>query len=183
MSLGGGAPFYLWPGVDVRMTRMLSLAEVAGFFPTGAELNMGASTMYRAATPDGIVVRRVLDDADEHAVIDCCAAHWPAWVPEVRRGIEHGACLAAWHTDGAVSGVAGFACHSVNRAAWVGPIATVPAFQRRGIAAALMSEVCRDLGVAGHQAIEIAWVGPVGFYARAMGAVVTRTFRTYVRRL
>ena len=36
---------------------------------------------------------------------------------------------------------------------------------------------------AGHPDAEIAWVGPVGFYAKAAGASVSRTFRTLRRPL
>jgi hypothetical protein len=32
--------------------------------------------------------------------------------------------------------------------------------------------------VAGHRDAEIAWVGPVAFYAKAAGAAVSRVFRT-----
>jgi hypothetical protein len=52
-----------------------------------------------------------------------------------------------------------------------------------GTGAALLSELCRDLMVAGYPDAEIAWVGPVSFYARTAGARVSRVFRTVVRDL
>ena len=44
--------------------------------------------------------------------------------------------------------------------------------------AALLSQVCRDLMIADFDAAEISWVGPVGFYANAAGASVSRSFRS-----
>jgi hypothetical protein len=51
------------------------------------------------------------------------------------------------------------------------------------VGAALLSAACRDLRAAGHADAEIAWVGPVGFYAKAAGATVSRVFRTLVKPL
>src|SRR3954465_8076557 len=61
---GGAAPFYLWPGVDVRWTRSLALFESLGWRERGAVLNMSCPTTTRSAAPEGVVVRRALDDAD-----------------------------------------------------------------------------------------------------------------------
>jgi GNAT superfamily N-acetyltransferase len=172
------APFYLWPGIDVRFTRALCQFESAGYWPLSAEVNMSCPSTHRAAPPDGVAVRRVLDDADVAAVLAFVDHHWANWVAECRRGIDHGACHAAF----AGADVVGFACHSVNRAGWVGPMGTDPVQQRGGVGSALLGDVCKDLMVAGFPDAEIAWVGPVRFYAKAAGAAVSRTFRTYSRR-
>jgi GNAT superfamily N-acetyltransferase len=177
---GPSAPFYLWPGVDVRWTPALSLFESAGYGAVGAELNLSCSTSHRADPPDGVVVERVIEDDDAAAVVAFCARAFPHWVPEVERGIEHAACLAARAASG---DVIGFCCHSVNRAGWVGPMATDPTHQRGGVGTALLSAACRDLRAAGHADAEIAWVSTVAFYAKAAGASVSRVFRTFVKPL
>jgi hypothetical protein len=41
----------------------------------------------------------------------------------------------------------------------------------------LLGAVCASLAEAGHVDADIAWVGPIGFYAK-VGAVVSRVFRT-----
>jgi mycothiol synthase len=106
------------------------------------------------------------------------AAVWPEWLDEQRRATEQGTCLAAFdHEDGQA---VGFACHSVNRGGWFGPTGTVPDHRGRGIGHALLSEVCRDLMVAGYRDVEICWIGPFRFYATAGGAM-SRTFRTFRR--
>jgi mycothiol synthase len=176
MVPGPSAPFYLWPGVDVRWTAALSLFEAAGYVPVGAEVNMSCPTSHRADPPPGVEVVRVLEDVDAAAVVAFCDRAFPHWVAELERGIEHAACLIARQSDG--DAVLGFCCHSVNRAGWIGPMATDPDLQRGGVGSALLSAACRDLRAAGHPDAEVAWVGPVGFYAKAAGASVSRVFRT-----
>lgn len=174
VHLAGSAPAYLWPGVDTTMVPMLCLAEAAGYEPVGAELNMRLATTFRAPVPEGVEVRRVLDDADAAAVAGTVAREWPHWGPELERAVEQGGCLVAW--QGAE--VVGFGCHSVNRAGWIGPMGTVPGAGRSGVGHAVLGLLCRDLMTAGVEQAEIAWVGPVRFYAKA-GAVTSRAFRTY----
>jgi GNAT superfamily N-acetyltransferase len=181
MVPGPSAPFYLWPGVDVRWTPALALFEAAGYAPVGAEINMSCPTSFRAEPPAGVRVDRVLEDDDATAAIAFCRRAFPHWVAELERGIEHAACLLA--RDDATGDVVGFCCHSVNRAGWVGPMATDPQRQGKGVGSALLAAACRDLRAAGHADAEIAWVGPVGFYAKTAGATVSRVFRTLVKQL
>ena len=177
----GLPPSYLWPGVDVRATRAMCLAESAGYREVGAALNLSFPSTFRARVPEGFEVRRVLDDADAGAVLELCAGEFggTTWVAEAGRGIEHGACHAAVET--ATGRLAAFACHSVNRAGWFGPTGTDPAFRRRGVGAALLSACATDLAVAGYPDVEVAWIGPFGFYARTAGAAVSRVFRLAVK--
>jgi GNAT superfamily N-acetyltransferase len=179
VQLGGSAPFYLWPAVDVEMLGMLCLAESRGFEPSGSELNMALSTEFRARPPEGVTLRRVLDDHDRDLVQGFVSAHWPWWRPELDRGIEQGGCHAAFTADG--DEVVGFACHSVNRAGWIGPMGTDPQRRGHGLGHALLGELCQDLMVANLPRAEVSWVGPVRFYAKA-GAVVSRSFRSFRKR-
>ena len=55
-------------------------------------------------------------------------------------------------------------------------MATDPGRQHAGVGRSLLGEVCASLSDAGHTEADIAWVGPIGFYAKA-GAVVSRVFR------
>ena len=97
---------------------------------------------------------------------------FPHWLDEVERARAAGTCYAARAGGETI----GFACHSVNRAGWIGPMATDPERQGSGVGRALLGAVCESLGAAGHADADIAWVGPIGFYAKA-GAVVSRLFR------
>ncbi len=188
IRFGGSAPFYLWPGIDVAWTAGLCLAESAGYRAEGAEMNMACATTYRAPVPAGLEVARVVSDEEEAAVRAWCRTHWPRWEPELALATEHASAFAAWRLSGPTEGsreVAGFACHSVNRAGWIGPMATRggPGPHVAGTGSALLGQLCSDLRVAGYPEAEIAWVGPVSFYARTAGAAVSRVFRTVVKDL
>ena len=180
MHLGASAPFYLWPGVDVHALAMLCLAEKCGYDEVGAALNMSVPTTFRAEPPASVGVVRVLEDDLARATTAMIEPLWPEWLAETGRAIEQGTCLAA--VDSATGSVTAFACHSVNRAAWFGPTGTHPAFRHRGIGLSLLGEVCKDLMVAGYGDTEICWLGPLGFYASAGGAV-SRVFQARRKRL
>jgi GNAT superfamily N-acetyltransferase len=181
LAAGGEAPFYLWPGVDFTATAALCLFEAAGYVDAGAAVNLSCRLpVLPVPPPAGVVVRRVGEEADAGAVRALVDLVWPWWRPELDRGINRGWCHGGF-VDGGVA--VGFACHSVNRAGWVGPIGTDPAAQRGGVGAALLAAVGADLTAAGHRQAEIAWIGPVGFYVRTVGASVSRVFATRVKRL
>jgi mycothiol synthase len=178
LELGGAARDlrYLWPGVDVRQLRMLALADSIGTRWSGAAVNLACAASYRSRPPVGVDLRRVIDDADAAAVVAFTAAGFPHWVPELERAIEHGTAFTAVRDGGGP--VVGFACHSVNRRGWFGPTGVDPEVRGRGVGAALLAASCRDLMTAGHQSVEISWIGPVAFYAQTAGAAVSRVFRT-----
>jgi GNAT superfamily N-acetyltransferase len=179
IQLASSAPFYLWPGVPGDALGMLCLAEATHYERTGSELNMSIATTFRSPAPTDVVLRRVVDDADAVAVAAFTRTHWPWWLDELRRAVEQGGCHAAF--DAADRAVVGFACHSVNRAGWIGPMGTDPARRGRGSGHALLGELCQDLMAANFRDGEIAWVGPLRFYAKA-GARVSRMFASYRKR-
>jgi len=179
VQVGGEAPFYLWPGIDIRLTPALCLFEAVGYRERGSVCNLSCPSSFRSEVPAGVAVRRVLTADDAAQVTDVVERTWPWWSAEVARGIEHGACLAAWRGDE----VLGLGCHSVSRGGWIGPLATVPAAEGGGIGRAVLGRLCADIAVAGYRRAEIAWVGPIGFYARAADAHVSRVFQSRSRRL
>jgi GNAT superfamily N-acetyltransferase len=168
LHLGTAIPRYVWPGVDFRFTAALALFEATGFEPYGAACNMTIPTGFRAVSPAGVVIER--EEGDGAASLASRA--YPHWNDEVERGTAAGTCFAA-RADGQTIG---FSCHSVNRSGWIGPMATDPERQRAGVGRALLAAVCAALDADGHAPAEIAWVGPIGFYAKA-GATVSRVFR------
>lgn len=168
VHLGTAIPRYVWPGVDFRFTAALALFEATGFEPYGAACNMAIPTNFRAGSPSGIVVERE-DGGGAAALASRC---FPHWLDEVERSRAAGTCYAA-RAGGETIGIA---CHSANRAGWIGPMATDPGRQRTGVGRALLGAVCASLAAAGHAEADIAWVGPIGFYAKA-GAAVSRVFR------
>lgn len=181
LIVGASAPFYFWPGVDFQALGALCLFEASGYRPLGAEFNMACPTTFRAPAPEGVTVERVLDDAAVVATTAFCTANFPNWVPELDRGIEGGGGFRA--VDDATAETVGFACHSVNRLGWIGPMGTDPNSRHRGVGASLLAALCRDIHAAGRPSAEVAWVGPAGFYANTAGATVSRVFRRLARNL
>jgi GNAT superfamily N-acetyltransferase len=160
---------------------MLCLVESRRYELTGSDVNMSLTTEFRRLAPEGVTTRRVIDDADVDRLQLLIERHWPQWWAETERAIEHGCCHAAFVDDAA--GVddevaVGFCCHSVNRAAWLGPMGTDPDRQTGGVGSALLADVCRDLMIAEFDATEISWVGPLRFYGKN-GATISRVFRSY----
>ncbi len=183
VHLSGVAPVYFWPGIDMAaMTPMLCLAEHLGYQPRTGEYNMVLPVTFRAAVREGIVVRRIVDDVDDLAMVELITTHWPWWLDEYRRALEGATAIGAFEVDPDGRCLAlGFVCHSVSRLGLLGPMGTHPSRQGNGVGAALVAEVGKDLMVAGCKEIEICWVGPSVFYAK-LGAEVNRTFRTYRKR-
>ena len=178
--LGAEAPIYLWPGVDVTAVPALCLFEAAGYRTTGTEVNLVLPSSFRAPTPEGVLIRRAIGDADVAAVRDLVGQAWPSWSVELDRAIDAATAFVA--VDAATEDPVGFCCHSVLRTGWLGPMGTRPVRQGAGVGAALVSAVCADLMVARRDRVEIAWVGPVRFYAK-LGATHGRSFRTMSRSL
>jgi hypothetical protein len=126
---------------------------------------------------------RALDDDVVAAMLALVRRQWPNWEAEAMRAVEHGCCHVARREgeDGNPHAL-GFACHSVNRAGWIGQMGTDPTGQHGGVGTAMLSQLCRDLRIAEIREAEVAWVGPVSFYTKAAGATVSRVFRSLVRR-
>lgn len=175
MLAGGTAPFYLWPGVDVRSTSALCLFERFGFIPTGVALNMTYPSDHRSPVPDGLVLRRAILPDDVNACRGFVARHWPGWVLEAQRALDRGTCLVVVDGSGTV---VGFGCHSVSREGWLGPMGTAPGQRHGGLGKALLGAIAADLDARGLDSVEVSWLGPVGFYANAAGATMSRAFQT-----
>jgi len=177
VRLAGGVPRYLWPGVDATNLPMQFLAANSGYQVLGSAVNMTMRTSFQAETPTGVDVRRVVS-ADGPLVRECIALNWPIWLTEFDIAFSRGTVFAAWAEGRAI----GFFAHSTMRTGWIGPMGTDPEFRDRGVGAATLSAVCRDLEQLGYPTAEVAWVGPVGYFADR-GANVTRTFSRFVKRL
>lgn len=195
LQAGGGAPYYLFTGVDTRWTHALCAFEALGYSRTAAELDLVCPT--RRAHPSAIRddvraadvrsaahhpdrVTAVRSDQDLAELCEFASRCWPLWAAEFRRGGAAGTAVLARSPDGAVIGAA---AHSVSRLGVIGPVAVDPEIQRGGVGSALMARVLSDLAIAGLDRAEIAWTSTVRFYARSCDARVGRTSLQLRRRL
>jgi GNAT superfamily N-acetyltransferase len=168
LLLASAVPRYVWPGVDLANTRAGMLLESCGFSRDTVGINMTIDTGLRREPPPGVAIERETGPGAHHLA----AAAYPHWVPELDRSVSLGTAFAARDENG---DTIGFGCHSVNRAGWIGPMATDPASRHRGVGSALLAAVCGDLARRGHARAEIAWVSNLRFYGKC-GADVSRVF-------
>lgn len=178
VGLADEAPPYLWPGVDVTNIAAQALAVSCGYEPVESTLNMSLPVSFRVEPPEGVAIRRLLDDGDVVAVRAMVEHNWDVFLPEFDLAVDSATLFGAFTDTGPV----GFAAHSVARIGWLGPMGTAANWGGRGIGSTLVSAVCTDLMVAGRSSVEVCRVGPVHFYA-TLGAEISRRFQTYLKAL
>lgn len=181
IQAGGSAPRYWWPGVDTADRDASAFFESCGYarpgdaVATNLDVDLAAHRdLVRAAPPAQVPMRRLTGE------------EWPAFEAWMREtwgdtwAAEAGAALRRRPVSCfvAVEGQTylGFAAYDTNRAGWFGPMGSSPAARGRGVGSALLRACLSSYLDAGRTACEIAWVGPVDFYARTVGAVPGRTF-------
>jgi mycothiol synthase len=192
--IAGNAPYYAWPGIDVRYTPALCAAMALGFEQDQPAWNMTAdltpgSLALRPTGPDeeglvkaGISVRRAARD-DVPALVDFAITNFGSgWAGEITHSVgrEQAGCHVA---VGAQGEILGFAAYGSARPSWFGPMGTAPAVRGLGVGSVLLRRCLADQRAAGHDYVQIGWVGPVPFYSGAVGARVERVFFLYRKQL
>lgn len=182
VRLAGNPPCYAWPGVDVRYTPAACLAESLGYAldrtawnmtaPLDIDLDVGEDLKRLAAT--GIEVRAAGED--RRRVAEFAREHWNdawAWEAANASGVHYA------EREGRVLAFAAWGA----RPSWFGPMGTAPEARGTGLGRVLLRRCLADMRAAGQRTAQIGWVGPLGFYARAVGARAERVFWLYGREL
>jgi len=182
-AIGGNTWFYAWPGIDLAYTAALCFAERQGYRRVNVVQNMDVDL-------DRWVPGRADDVLDQHGRVATVrragAADWSELEGFVRSRFtevwRHEAELAL-HRDAPTVFVAcrddritGFACHGVYRPGWFGPLGVDPDCRGAGIGAALLLRCLDDLAATAVAIAQIAWIGPLAFYARTVDARCGRVF-------
>lgn len=180
----GVGPHWFFAGVELNQTAAISLLLHRGYTTdrvarvdmrvdlTTADLDTSAAEEALAA--EGIALRRA-DAGDVASTLALVEEHFsPGWRIEVADMERH----SPWPVFVAATAerVVGFAATEVSGPRRFGPTGTDPAYRRKGIGGALLKRCLRDLRERGAAESEIGWVGPIGFYARAVGAEVHRAY-------
>ena len=186
VRLGGNAPCYVWPGIDVAYTSAAKLAGSAGYQQCGEAFNMVVNltpatvdtTRDENRLRDAGISVRPLQISDQPSFSSWVGEYWnPAWAWEASRALTRNGAACYVATRGAQ--FVAFAAHACAWPGWFGPMGTVPAEQRRGIGSVLLRRCLADDLSAGMNSSTIAWVGPADFYKRTVGATVDRVFKLY----
>ena len=181
-----GAPYYLWPGVDVRYTPACCLLEQLGWSEYRYTVNMAvdltaqrfeAVEEERRLADQGYRVARA-DAASLPAVLEFIRGEWPLWAEE--------APIAMLNTPASLfylaRGERALAFAAYDAAMFpgtFGPMGTDAALRGQGAGGVLLKRCLRDMKDLGYPRCEIAWTGPVAFYARQVNAHICRVFRGY----
>jgi GNAT superfamily N-acetyltransferase len=181
---GLSAPGYLWPGVEMGQTGLETMLVGRGYTPVMWAVNQVLRVPGDLPRGDA----RPADPGEITAVAAFCRDHYPNWEPEATwsfvRGMDEigSPRCAVWFEDGELLG---FACWSVTRQGWFGPMATRPDLRegknQRGVGTGTLAVALAGLAAEGRQQADVSWVGPERFYARVAGARTYRAFRVFSR--
>ncbi|MEV0728814.1 GNAT family N-acetyltransferase [Polymorphospora sp. NPDC050346] len=193
--LAGNPPYYAWPGIDVRYTPAICAAMALGYEQDRTAWNMTADLSYDGSpalrdtgpaearlAERGIRVRRATEDDVPALVAFARATFGGSWGGELAHSVDRpdGGCHLAVRDSGELLG---FAAYGSSRPSWFGPMGTAPDTQGLGIGGVLLRRCLRDQRAAGHDRVQIGWVGPVPFYAGSAGAWIERVFFLFRKQL
>jgi predicted N-acetyltransferase YhbS len=181
LRIGGNTAYYAWPGVDVRYTAALCLADRAGYRRTGTAENMTVPLAdwvpgERVEPRDPAVTVRRASPGDP--LLDFVGERFSGpWLREA--GIALARPVPTVFVALRGERIVGFACHGVYRADWFGPVGVVDDERGSGVGEALLRRCLDDQAAAGMSTAQISWIGPAAFYARTVGAYCDRTFALF----
>ena len=179
-------PFYIQPGVDVRLTSLIAWLLHHGFEHDRTNFNMSLDLETFQPPPeeqifapdaDGYIVRRATP-GDREAFADYALRDWTAgWRDESSQGLYHDPVSLFLSLEQPGGGIVGFASYETNQClGCFGPTGVSPAHRGKGLAKRLLWATLADMQSLGRKHCEIGWVGPVDFYHRACGATLGPVF-------
>ncbi|MHB1854723.1 MAG: GNAT family N-acetyltransferase [Acidimicrobiales bacterium] len=176
VSVGADAPDYLFPGVPTHLTEMFCLLEAAGYHRTETHLNMSVELGPLPADPGGPALAT---EAEADEVRTWADQHWAWWTDEVMRALGKERLLISRDAEG----INGFCAWDVNRAGWLGPVAVRPSAMGGRVGVPLLLGALHRMKAEGRTRAEIAWISPVRFYVRTVGARMGTAFVVHRRRI
>jgi len=186
-----GAPGgYFFPGVPVDATAAICLLERRGYRTDRTSrvdmdvdlltADLDTTEELGALAKQGITLRRA-SRAEVPEVAHFAEQHFSRnWGLEAAGadGPEP-TLLAAWYQGEVVS----FAVYDTLGHARFGPTGTRPDMRGRGIGGVLLKHCMETMRERGDEHAQIIWVGPIGFYARAVGAQIHRAYWSFAKDL
>ena len=181
----GHAPFYAWPGIDVRYTPAIGLFEWHGYQRAGEAVNMSVKLSdldLHVDLPADLEVRRATA-ADREPLVAAIAASWTEddWSAEIAAAFElddAGVWLVL--QDGEIAGFAAYGVTHPNVGVQIG---VWPKSRGREVGLMLMKRMMFELREAGKDEGEFLWVGPVAYFSKHANARINRVFWIYEKAL
>ena len=185
-------------GLDVRYTAALCLLLRRGYELTGPTQDMAVDLVGRSA-PDlstdeaqlgahGVAVRRARPD-EQRWVCDgverVMVAPTPGrrWAYLAAQAFRHDPPTIEVAEDVRSGAFLGFAAYDAARWGALGPMGVASDVRRAGLGSVLLKRCLRDMQADGYQQGEIFSVGPIPFYAKTIGARISRVFYRYTKQL
>ncbi len=184
LDVGFTRPNYLTAGIDPRYTPAVAFLMRRGYQRTGETFNMDvdlstsdwqAPELEEKLGSQGIVCRR-LGPEDRGALEACFDREGTSagWRYQILRAasLEPPRVFIAEREGEVVA----FAAFDAVRPGWFGPMATSTALRGGGIGTLVYLRCLQDMKSLGYRVAVINAVGPLPFYSRVSGAVVSRVF-------
>ncbi|TFH41229.1 MAG: GNAT family N-acetyltransferase [Lysobacterales bacterium] len=191
LSVEGYGPGYFWPGVELTRGPAICFLFRQGYETdrktrVDMEVDLRQAHLDTAATEAKlasveIVVRRAVE-ADIAATaaftLQTFSRGWQTEVEETRRFPLPPLNIAIYGGQ-----VVGFAAYDVTGYARFGPTGTRPDMRQCGIGGVLLKMCLQQMVDRGDITAEIAWAGPISFYAKEAGARISRAYWCFHKNL
>ncbi len=187
----GVGPNYFLPGVELSHTDIIAFLMHRGYETdrkARVDLEVDLERTDLDTTQDegrlraeGIILRRARPGEVEATAAFALEGFSAVWQAEVAHSADF--CPPRLFVALESERIVGFAAYDVDGTARFGPMAVDPGYRRRGIGTALLKMCLRSIRDNGYLRSEIGWVGPIGFYARAVNARIHRVYWTFSKSL
>jgi N-acetylglutamate synthase-like GNAT family acetyltransferase len=182
---------YFMPGLDPRYTEGVVFLQKNGFEKVGENINMDVdlykvdldtSDDEKKLAKEGIIIRRA-EHSDYNQIIKFIETEWKLWNYEVTRTFENKP--VSLHIALFENKVVAFSAYYGNNKGlpWFGPMGTDKAMRGKKLGEILLKRCLADQKADGFSHSIIPWVGPVGFYLKAVNAHISRVFWTFRKSL
>ena len=179
------SPCYFTPGLDPRYTEAFCFLQSRGYNPEryvhNMEVNLTANEFDTSETESklakqGFKVRR-LEREDEQTFYEWMLGTWSQnWTTEACNSLKNTPVTTFIAVD-ADRNICGFATYDVTMfRGGFGPTGVEERLRGLGIGKVLFLRCLQDMKTRGYPRCEIAWVGPISFYAHTAGARICATF-------
>ena len=179
------SPYYFMPGLDPRYTEAFCFLQSHGYaaerYVHNMEVDLIAGDFDTAQAESklakqGFKIRR-LEREDEQTFYEWMLGTWSQnWTTEACNSLQNTpvTTFIALDTD---NNICGFATYDVTMfRGGFGPTGVQESLRGLGIGKVLFLRCLQDMKTRGYPRSEIAWVGPISFYAHTADAKICATF-------